>query len=246
MKNWTIHTNCPEARTVFQTLENVFKLNGKQITYDRLSNLIFLKVGEKNYYVKRYTLAGKGIRRFLGRSRLRGEWENLLRFDAWGLPSAKLTAYGVEKHGPFFKRGALITEELPQTQDLAELANKNDPRLQNTDWVELVSEQLVKATRVMHDQGFAHGDLKWRNILVTKNEAPEIYLIDCPSGNFWMPPFLQYRKNKDIACLDKVAKKTLSRTQRLRFYLDYLGQQRLTKKDKQHLRHILRFFRGRE
>jgi hypothetical protein len=85
MKNWTLHTNCPEAQTVFQTLENVFKLNGKQITCDRLSNLIFLNVGGKNYYVKRYTKAGKGIRRFLGRSRLRGEWENLPRFDAWGL-----------------------------------------------------------------------------------------------------------------------------------------------------------------
>jgi len=109
-----------------------------------------------------------------------------------------------------------------------------------------ISKQVARCARVMHSKRFAHGDFKWRNILVSKGDKPEIYLIDCPDGKFWIPPFLQYRKNKDIACLDKVAKKVLSRTQRLRFYLDYLGKTHLTKKDKRHLRHILRFFRGRE
>ena len=246
MKNWAIHTNFPEAQAVFRTLEKVFELSGKQITRDRLSNLIFLNVGGKNYYVKCYIHAGKGIRRFVGRSRIRGEWENLLRFDTWGLPTAKLTAYGMEKNGPFFKRGALITEELPGTQDLTELANKNDPRLQNQDWVQSVSKQLANATRILHANRFAHGDLKWRNILVTQGELPQIYLIDCPDGKFWTPPFLQYRKNKDIACLDKIAKYHLSSTQRLRFYLDYTGKKHLSRKDKRHLRHILRFFKGRE
>jgi len=246
MKNWTLHTNCPEARIVFQTLETVFKLNGEQITCDRLSDLIFLNVGGKNYYVKRYTLAGKGIRRFLGRSRLRGEWENLLRFNTWGLPTAKLIAYGAEKHGPFFTRGALITEELPRTQDLAELAKENDPRLRDSNWIGSISEQLAKATRKMHENRFAHGDLKWRNILVAKGPNPQIHLIDCPDGRHWTWPFLQYRKNKDLACLDKVAKKVLTRTQRLRFFLDYLEQDHLSSASQKQLRHIIRFFDGRE
>ena len=58
--------------------------------------------------------------------------------------------------------------------------------------------------------------------------------------------FLQYRIVKDLACLDKVAKYNLTRTQRLRFYLDYAQQNRLSTMDKQRIRRILGFFSGRE
>jgi hypothetical protein len=51
---------------------------------------------------------------------------------------------------------------------------------------------------------------------------------------------------KDLACLDKVAKQVLSRTQRLRFYLQYRGRQRLNQVDKRRIRQVLRFFEGRE
>lgn len=58
--------------------------------------------------------------------------------------------------------------------------------------------------------------------------------------------FLRYRIDKDLACLDKVAKQVLTRTQRLRFYLQYRGVLRLTGADKRQLRRILKFFEGRE
>ena len=211
-----------------------------------MSDVIYVQSEQDGYYIKRYTSAGKGVRRWLGRPRLHGEWENLQYFEYWGVPAAEVIAFGSERDGLFFKRGAVITAELPNTEDLAELAKNNDPRLNDPAWVTSISKQIAHCARVMHSQRFAHGDFKWRNILVGQNNPPDVFLIDCPDGKFWIPPFLQYRKNKDIACLDKVAKKVLSRTQRLRFYLDYIGQQRLTKKDKRHLRHILRFFKGRE
>lgn len=247
MSTWTLHPDCPaDAKEIFQTLENVFKLTGEKITNDRVSDLIYLTIGDTGYYVKRYTSAGKGIRRWLGRPRLRGEWENLQLFQKWNLSAARLAAFGMEQRGPFFKRGAAITIELLETRDLADLAKQNDSRLKNPQWIATVSKQLAHTTRVMHDHRFAHGDLKWRNILVNQSDIPQIYLIDCPDGKFWIPPFLQYRKNKDIACLDKYGKQILSSTQRLRFYLDYLGQKKLTPADKRNLRHILRFFAGRE
>ena len=96
----------------------------------------------------------------------------------------------------------------------------------------------------MHDHHFTHNDLKWRNLLV--NPAAELFLIDCPSGSFWWGPALRYRIIKDLACLDKVAKQHLSRTQRLRFYLQYRGRQQLNASDKQRLRKIIGFFEGRE
>jgi hypothetical protein len=57
---------------------------------------------------------------------------------------------------------------------------------------------------------------------------------------------LRYRIIKDLACLDKVAKQQLSRTQRLRFYLQYRGRARLNAGDKQRLGKIIGFFEGRE
>ena len=170
-----------------------------------------------------------------------------MRFKAWGIPTAEIIAYGYERNPLFFfKRGVLITKEIPDTIDLVKLAEIRDSRLNNPAWVNAVSKQLAEISRTMHDRRFAHEDFKWRNILVTKSELPEVFLIDCPCGKFWRDPLLNRRKIKDIACLDKVAKKVLSRTQRLRFFLDYRNICRLDRKNKKMLRRILRFFDGRE
>ena len=73
-----------------------------------------------------------------------------------------------------------------------------------------------------------------------------VYLIDCPAGSFWWGPMLRYRIIKDLACLDKVAKYQLTRSQRLRFYLQYRGRRRLSARDKRCIRRIVGFFEGRE
>src|SRR5690606_1112753 len=98
------------------------------------------------------------------------------------------------------------------------LARSGAACLRDRAWVATVSDQVADGLRVMHARGFCHGDMKWRNILVT-GTPPRVFFIDCPAGRFWFGPFLHYRVIKDLACLDKVAKHTLSRTQRLRFYL---------------------------
>ena len=117
-------------------------------------------------------------------------------------------------------------------------------RLRDAGWVDGVSRQLARATRALHDHHFAHNDLKWRNLLV--NEQAELFLIDCPTGSFWWGPFLRYRVIKDLACLDKVASKVLTRSQRLRFFLQYRGRERLSSGDKRRVRQIVKFFEGRE
>ena len=107
-----------------------------------------------------------------------------------------------------------------------------------------VSQQLARATRTLHDHHFTHNDLKWRNLLV--NGQGELFLIDCPTGTFWWGPLLRYRITKDLACLDKVAKYKLTRSQRLRFYLQYRGRAGLNEGDKPRIRQIGGFFEGRE
>lgn len=245
MSGWRTSNELPAALAQeLASLEQVFALQGKRLTRDPLSEVILIEREGVRYYVKRYWGAGKGLRRYLGRPRVKAEWQNLKHFAKWGVPTAEIVGYGLERRMGAFVRGALITRELENTQDLALLAKCGDARLKDAAWVDRVSRQLASATRTLHGHHFTHNDLKWRNLLV--NDRAELFFIDCPTGGFWWGPLLGYRIIKDLACLDKVAKYQLSRTQRLRFYLQYRGCARLKSADKQAIRKIVQFFEGRE
>jgi len=242
-----------EAEQLFGTLPATFAVRGEPIAKDPLSTVERVAADDTRYYVKRYIGNGKnavrrwfGLRGLLAPQRVVKEWENLQLFRQWGIPTATIVSWGLERVRGSFVRGALVTEEIPDTVDLARLARQDDARLRDRRWVASVTRQIARHTRRLHDEGFAHNDLKWRNLLIDDGAAPTVYLIDCPSGGFWCGPLLRYRIVKDIACLDKVAKYHLSRTQRLRFYLDYVGSTRLSASDKSRIRHILLFFAGRE
>lgn len=244
MAAWTLDPGYAALHADFGSLAAVFALQGERITSDPLSELIRVERAGVRYYVKRYSGGGKGLRRWLGRPRVKAEWQNLRHFAKWGIPTAPIVAWGLERRGGVFARGAMITRELPGTLDLAEMAQRGDPRLRNGAWVRQVSAQIATATRRMHDHHFTHNDLKWRNLLV--DEEGRVFLIDCPSGSFWWGPLLRRRIVKDLACLDKVAKYVLSRSQRLRFYLQYRGRARLNDADKRRIRQVVGYFEGRD
>ena len=255
MIDWHLDPAYAQARAgrAFNSLNAVFALPGEQVTSDPESEVLRVRIDGVVYYVKRYFIGRRslarrwfGLRDMFGPQRSVKEWQNLQRFQAWGIPTAKLVAWGQERRHGRFVRAAVITEELKDTVDLARMAKMGDSRLSDRTWVQQISRQIAVATRTMHDHGFAHNDLKWRNLLVNAAENPQVYFIDCPNGAFWWRPFLDYRIIKDLACLDKVAKYHLSQTQRLRFYLRYVGRPRLTAVDKPKLRKILQFFVGRE
>lgn len=244
MAGWTLLPEYQHLAADFGSLEAVFAIDGERLTRDPLSEVVRIQRDGVYYYVKRYTGAGKHLRRYLGRPRIKAEWQNLKQFAKWGIPTAEVIGWGLERNGLAFGRGAMITRELPRTEDLSELAKRNDQRLADRAWVDHVSRQLARHTRVMHDNHFTHNDLKWRNLLV--DDQGTLFFIDCPTGDFWRGFMLRHRVIKDLACLDKVAKYHLSATQRLRFYLQYRGHQRLNASDKQRVREVVRFFEGRE
>lgn len=226
---------------VFKDLDSVFSLSGQLITQDRLSELLKVSVMGENYYVKRYYLAGKNLRRYLGEPRVKSEWINLQWFAQHGIATAEVVACGMERRLLGFKRGALITREIPGAVDLASLARSHDPRLSNERWVNQISLQAAEMLYKMHQHGFIHNDFKWRNLLVDSSD--KLYVIDCPLGRFWYGPFLRYRILKELAMLDRVAKYRFRRTQRLRFFLNYRRARRLTPQDKKLL---YRFFQRKE
>lgn len=244
MPGWILEPGYAGLAKEFGSLDAVFALQGERLTRDPLSEVIRVQRDGVNYYVKRYTGAGKGLRRYLGKPRVKSEWQNLKRFAKWGIPTAEIVAWGLERHGAAYARGAMITRELPHTEDLSALAKRHDGRLADRAWVDLISRQLAAYTRTLHAHRFTHNDLKWRNLLV--DDQSRLFLIDCPNGAFWRGFWLRYRITKDLACLDKVAKYHLSATQRLRFYLQYSQRNRLDAGDKKRIRHVVRFFEGRE
>ncbi len=231
---------------VLGSLEKVFLLQGTPITSDKQSVVIRVQIEGRNFYVKRYhqTL---GLRSWLGRSRIRVEARNQLWFSQVGLPAAKVVAYGEEYLCSKTLRGCLVTEEQIGTRDLSWTAVNKPECFKSAMWVTSVTQQLAEITRTLHDFGFCHNDLKWRNILVTQDLAtPQLYLIDCPTGQYWPRLFLERRIIKDLACLDKVGKYHLSRTQRLRFFKMYVQIERFSMTEKKRIRRIVDFFKDRE
>ena len=188
------------------------------------------------------------MRRYIGRSRVRAEWENLLYFQKHGIPTARLVAFGERRASLFRREGMLVTEEVPGAIDLLSLMTGADAKrtLGNRSWTDALVSGLAGTVSLLHANNFFHGDLKWRNILVRKDQPSKVFLIDCPMGRK-LPGFLRERGIvKDLACLDKVAKYSLSRTKRMAFYHKYTGKMRLDDNDKRRIRRILRFFKGRE
>jgi tRNA A-37 threonylcarbamoyl transferase component Bud32 len=236
------HTPAAQA---FATLEATFAAEGEFVTASPISRVIRVTLAGKIFYVKTYTAGGKNLRRWIGRSRARAEWENLLFFQSLGIPIAPVVAYGQTTRGGLFRRGALVTAEVPGTCDLAHMHDQNHSLLADRRWMQAVSRQIAVYTRRLHAQRFSHLDLKWRNILVTPTPAPQVYFIDCPGGQIRRGPLAGRWFVKDLACLDMIAKARLSRTQRLRFFLDYRRRRHLNPEDKRQIRRIVHFYRGR-
>ncbi|HMM55426.1 MAG TPA: lipopolysaccharide kinase InaA family protein [Candidatus Desulfobacillus sp.] len=242
MSGWRLAPGiAPAAAARFANLDTVFVLDAETVSRDSISHTLRVKIDGRRYYVKRYAgLGKKPLRRWLGKPRVQFEWENLRRFADWDIPTPRLVAWGLERKDGRFARGALVTEEISGSSDLAHLARTGDARLRDLAWWRPVAAQVAAIARRLHAHRFCHGDLKWRNLLV--DAAGKVYLIDCPSGGFWRPPFLEYRIARDLASLDETARGMLTRTQRLRFYLDYAQKKKLDAADKRRIRRILRIF----
>lgn len=229
------------------SLDGCFSMEGRRVVSDPKSLVTFHDAGDVRFYVKRYVRSGKYLRKYLGRSRVRAEWENLLLFQQWGIATPPMLAWGEERSGVRYRRGALVTIEVPHAVDLKKLSIRHAAYFFQRAHFREMARQVADYTRRMHEHGFAHGDLNWRNILVSYNPATpdlpaRVVFFDCPAGRFWWGPFLQRRILKDLAHLDKMARTCLPLRWRLWFFKQYTGRSRLTPADRQLLHKIHHYF----
>jgi tRNA A-37 threonylcarbamoyl transferase component Bud32 len=241
-KSWQIADvyNSGEFLQACGSLKAVFALQGESITKDKISDVIKVALDGKNFYVKRYYKPRSKKAGWFKRSRVRAEWENLQFFSSLGIPTPTLVGWGEQGKGSQFQ-GALITEELVGTQDLATLDKQGSELFDQPQWFKHTAQKIALYTRLMHEQRFMHLDLKWRNILVGPGERPEVYFFDCPSGKRLSSLLFRRGRLKDLACLDKIGRKRLRRTQRLAFYKYYVGCDKLTPEQKEMAKKVDRF-----
>lgn len=241
--NWKLDEKRCDVDTLqqFSCVENVFSCNGERVVKDKISEVIRFNCLSNIYYIKRYIKSGHKSFSFFRKSRVCHEWENLVSLARIGLPVPKIVAYGEQIKFGHFLKGALITEGVGYSENLAQYLTANVALLSNKTWLNLVIDQLAHYVAKMHEQKFIHRDLNLRNILVATQGRPVVYFIDCPAGGFKRVFCLRYGIIRDLAHLDKVARYLLSDKDLLRFYKKYKRIDKLSAKDKRIIAQIRHF-----
>ena len=88
MAGWTLEPDYRHLAADFGSLDSVFALEGERLTRDPLSEVIRIERDGVHYYVSATAAPAKGLRRYLARPRIKAEWQNLKRFEKWGIPTA--------------------------------------------------------------------------------------------------------------------------------------------------------------
>ena len=172
---------------------------------------------------------------FIGRrSKARCEYENYAVFKRLGIPAPERVAIGEERDilGRLL-RTFIVTRAVPNAMTLTEFVEKHCPHRRTLEMRKLrfaICRRLAELTRRMHDAGFFHRDLVWRNVLVTwlPPSPPELWWIDCPRGRFTHRTFLRgIRRLRDLASLGKSAVRWCTAGERIHFMRIYLGKDHL-------------------
>jgi len=230
---------------------------GRVVSWDRKreKNDVLLVELERDgepvrFFIKRYyTFQWQKIlrRAFRGNllppSMVRKEFDNLKRLGRLGFDVPEMIGYGEERYAGGLVLAVLISREIPNAVGLDALARESwtapgpDPRRPAR---HRLMESLAEVTRRMHEAGFEHHDYFFRNLMVRRDDATRVHILDCPRGMRWPRFLMSWRCLHDLATLDAASGAMFSRTDRLRFFLRYRGQTRLSAPDRKLIRRILR------
>jgi hypothetical protein len=198
-------------------------------------------------YFKLYRFDRSSWRFWLRASKARREFDNYAIFEQLDIRCAQRVACGEIRDRLGRLRAAFIlTVAIPAAITLeAHMRQlRRSPPDMSRGERDALRRQLAAMTRRIHDAGFFHNDLYWRNVLVTRapDGSPVLWWIDCPRGR--RPGWLAGRRRrqiKDLAALDLSAAELCARTERLRFLEDYLSLDKLDARVRHLAREILEY-----
>jgi tRNA A-37 threonylcarbamoyl transferase component Bud32 len=234
------------TRAELDTVQRVIECEGDRLAaWSRTTDSIqvFLDSGAcvfvKRYHYHRWKNRLKGMLRgtLFGLSRVRAEFRALEAMRSLGIQAVRPVAYGERRSLHFVHSCFLITEAVPGSISLAtyaqQFARENlDPR--SFRMRKRILTGLAQQVRHMHERGFVHGDLFWRNILIRifDEETCEFYFLDaCLGHKIWRKGRDRRDIVNDLAGLTAIAPAFCTRTDMMRFAKVYLGRKRLEKSD---------------
>lgn len=202
----------------------------------------------KRYHYPTFKHRWRGVFRgtFFGVNRARSEFRNLRRMRQLGIHAVRPIACGERRTLHFVRSCFLITEAVPDAMSLATFVQTFHNRPMARSRIHArheVLRSLAGEIRRMHEAGFVHQDLFWRNVLVRplSGERFEFYFLDASLGRrIRVPAWRREKIVHDLAALSVLAPDFCTRSDQLRFILTYLGADTLTADDRAWLTEVQR------
>lgn len=239
-------------RAGLDSVQAVLRCVGDRLAaWSRTTDTILVKLPGRDgcIYLKRYHYPGwkrrfRGMLRgtFLKASRARSEFRALSAMRRLGIQAVRPIAFGERRTLHFVRSCFLITEAVPDAMSLVTFIKTFADHVMTSQSrkakVEILTS-LARQIRHMHEMGFVHRDLFWRNVLIRPlpDDRFEFYFLDASVGR--RIRIVQRRQESivhDIAAMGVLAPEFCSKSDQLRFLLEYLDTERLSPEDRRWLR----------
>jgi tRNA A-37 threonylcarbamoyl transferase component Bud32 len=200
------------------------------------SSSIFIK----RYHYPRWGHRLRGMFRgtFFKSSRAKSEFRVLTMMRQLGIQAVRPIAFGERRIAHFVRSCFLITESVPDAVPLSSFIKAFGSRRGSSEATRArrdILTMLARQVRHMHNAGFVHRDLFWRNVLIRllPDDRFEFYFLDASVGRrIRMPQRRQDSIVGDIAAMGALAPEFCSKVDQMRFLLTYLGTPRLSSQDR--------------
>ena len=235
------------------SVDAVFSFNkGRNLVKNNLaqyrSRLQFeMGAGETAVFMKRYDRVPIAVQIknwFAARRRISSglfDFEAGEKLSKLGIKTPRTIGYGESRGRCFEKKSFIITEKIPNAQSLEKrlpVCFTGSGTVANLKARRAFIARLGGFVKKFHDTNFRHRDLYFAHIFYS--DSGEFYLIDL-SRVFRPMLFSERFRIKDIAQVYySAAGRYFSRTDRLRFYIAYSGQTKLTDRDKAFIRAVVK------
>ncbi len=223
--------------------------------WSRSSDTIWCRMpkGSSSVYIKRYHFPRwrqrfRGFFRgtFFKASRARNEYRTLLLMRQLGIHAVRPIAFGERRVAHFLRSCFLITEAVPDAMSLSSFIRAFSHRCHGPKAIRVRREiltSLARQIRRMHESGFVHRDLFWRNVLIRSlpDGLFEFHFLDASVGKrIRMQQWRQDSIVRDIAAMGVLAPEFCTKAEQLRFLQAYLETDRLRTEDRRWLREVQR------
>lgn len=241
-------------RARLDTVDDVLNCHGDSLAaWSRTSDTIRVGPadGSSALYIKRYHYPKWRHRvramfrgTFFKQSRARSEFRTLSLMRQLGIQAVRPVAFGERRIGHFVRSCFLITEGVPDCMALSSFIKQFGEHRGSAKAIRLRREilsALARQIRHMHDAGFVHRELFWRNVLIRAlpDDRFEFYFVDASVGRrIRLAPRRHESIVGDLAALGAVAPHFCSKADQLRFLLEYLDADTLSKDNRDWLRRV--------